>query len=178
VLKLKKIIRFFRAAYAVYQLGVDNIIDLERKALFDQLTGVYNRWFLEEIGEKEISFSKRYSYPLSLVMVDLDRFKQINDTYGHAAGDEALKQVAGFLKGVIRGSDLIFRYGGDEFVLLLPKTSDKEALKLVDRIKELSEAISLPTTLSYGIASYCSTDSLKEFVKRADDDMYARRNLQ
>ena len=172
---MKKIIRFFKAAHIVYRLGADNIAGLERKALSDQLTGAYNRWFLKEVGEKEISRAKRYGYSLSVVMIDLDRFKEINDTRGHAAGDEALRQTASFLNGVIRASDFIFRYGGDEFLLLLPGTNEAEALKLVDRIKELSKRASLPTTLSYGVASYCQTLSLEEFVQRADDNMYASR---
>ncbi|TLM98045.1 MAG: diguanylate cyclase, partial [Actinobacteria bacterium] len=105
---------------------------LARLAVRDQLTGLYNRRGLLGHVRQWLSWSARYDRPLAVALVDIDRFKQINDEHGHAIGDEALKVVAAALSEVVRGSDLVGRFGGDEFVVLAPETDDADLAVLLD----------------------------------------------
>ena len=100
----------------------------------DSLTGLYNRQFFTEVAEKEIARARRHKRPLALAFFDIDNFKRINDTRGHQAGDELLQQIAGAILENCRNSDLAARWGGDEFVILLPETSQAGAQLLADRI--------------------------------------------
>lgn len=144
-------------------------------SVLDSLTHVYNRNFFFPEFEKQLSLAKRHGYPVTLVIFDLDRFKEHNDSYGHLHGDSLLKEVASVLKLNIREADTLARFGGDEFVLLLPHTSDSEASKLVLRLKErLARCLpDTPVSLSAGIAMY-PQDGLttRELLQRADVALY------
>ncbi len=146
----------------------------------DGLTQIYNKRYLLETLDREISRCHRYSRELSLVMLDLDYFKRINDTFGHLAGDYVLRQVAQVIRAHIRREDVFARYGGEEFALILPEidtvhatiTADK-ARKLVERQKLVFEGAKMPVTLSCGVAAlHGEMLSTRELIKRADAKLY------
>lgn len=134
---------------------------LQEQAMRDSLTGLYNRRYLDETLERELARAKRESYPLSLMMIDLDHFKKVNDTYGHQAGDEVLKFFSGMLNERARAEDILCRYGGEEFLLLLPKMPLDVACERAEQWRADFAARSvvaggqhIRTTLSVGIAAY------------------------
>ena len=139
----------------------------------DSLTGLYNRAFFDE---ELIRLDNTRNYPLALIMADLNGFKLLNDVFGHLKGDEVLKQTADLLLGCCRKGDVIARYGGDEFTILLPKTDEKILLKVIERIKKsccsLNKNPSL-ITISLGSAvKYEDNISIKELIAEAESDMY------
>lgn len=150
----------------------------------DPLTGLLNRRALNKVMEEEFNKAKEHKYPLSVVMCDIDWFKQYNDTYGHQKGDEVLKKVAEVLKKNLRkGWDYAARYGGEEFVIILPNTDKHGAERVVKRIANELEIIGIPhdsspqkrVTLSFGIATMYPKSSFKswqELVKKADEALY------
>ena len=146
-------------------------------AVTDSLTGLYvRRYFMVKLQE-EIHRAERYNKRLSVIMADLDRFKKINDTYGHDAGDRALKTISTFLQKNIRDVDAIARYGGEEFVMLIPDADKEAAFCLAERLREGLAKVKLedlpPVTISLGIATYPSDGTdLEELIKRADAAMY------
>ena len=149
-------------------------------AVTDSLTGLYvRRYFMVKLQE-EIHRADRYNKIFSVIMVDLDRFKNINDTYGHDAGDRALKAISQFLQKNIRDVDAIARYGGEEFVMLIPDADKDAALCLAERLRdELSRTRvgELPQiTISLGVASYPADGTdIEELIKKADAAMYAAK---
>ena len=137
--------------------------DAERLALRDALTHAYNRRFLAEVLPKLAHQSARCRTPLSALMIDVDRFKRLNDRYGHAAGDRVLVAVARCLAGQVRASDTLVRYGGEEFLVLLPDTALSGALVIAERVREAVERTrtpvpqadrSLAVTISVGVATF------------------------
>ncbi len=143
----------------------------------DDLTGLSNRRHFMDFLNKMFSLSKRHDHSLTLLMADLDNFKNINDNYGHHKGDEFLKAVGEILKRKTRNEDLAARIGGDEFMILLPETNINEAINIADRIKRcvanidiLSDNIS--NTISIGAAELNRDDDVESFLKRADDSLY------
>jgi diguanylate cyclase (GGDEF)-like protein len=129
----------------------------------DPLTGLFNRSYFEEFLGAEVRRSKRYAKSFAAAMVDIDRFKNFNDTYGHAAGDEALKTVAAILRRAVRRSDLVARYGGEEMVIVMPETTLNQARTRLEsiRVAVAAEAIKLPkrdervrVTVSAGVACW------------------------
>jgi len=153
---------------------------LESMANTDSLTGLHNRQSFMHRAEKEFNRARRYSRPLSAVMIDVDHFKNINDRYGHAVGDEVLRQVSAICQFNLRGSDLLGRIGGEEFVLLLPDTPLANAMFVAERMREqLAKApikidgLIIPTTASFGVASQTDSDtSFEAILERADAAMY------
>jgi len=148
----------------------------------DSMTGLYNfRHFLETM-RLEIEHAKRYNESLSCIMLDIDNFKEVNDTYGHQVGDMVLKELARSVSISVRASDIPARYGGDEFIVVLPKTDKKLALKLAQRLMNLFSdkdirvpggSGSLRVTLSVGISSFPEdTDNMDELMKKADAALY------
>ena len=150
----------------------------------DGLTGLDNRRHLEERLDEMFSHAKRLNEPFSCVMCDLDRFKSVNDTYGHQAGDAVLRQLAGILTGAVREVDRVGRYGGEEFMLLLPGTVLDAAVTFAERVRKHVEAHTftfdggtLQRTVSFGVAAWphpriANCDSL---VKAADDALYVAK---
>lgn len=115
----------------------------------DQLTGAFNRRGLAEHFQREISRAERTGAPLSLALLDVDNFKQLNDKYGHLAGDDALKYLVDTIKHSLRPADIVARFGGEEFVILMPDTPEDEAVSTVQRLqRELTKTFSWPTTIA------------------------------
>jgi len=156
--------------------------DARLTSLTDALTGVGSRKLLEDKLEVEFARAKRYKRPFSIAIIDLDNFKTINDTLGHAAGDEALKRLAASMKSQKRRPDVLARYGGDEFVVLMPETRAKEAQKLLERLRRSVHKIkvgeNLPMTISCGIAESAAEqeESASEVMRRADLALYEAKS--
>lgn len=155
-------------------------------SIIDDLTGLYNRRHFVETVQREISRASRYSSPLVLCMMDLDEFKNVNDTYGHQAGDMVLRVFGNMLRGSIRGSDTACRYGGEEFALLLPNTDLTEAKVLAERLRFTLEnhrfewnGRLLQVTLSLGLAPLDreAFQSFTELVEMADEALYTAKRL-
>jgi diguanylate cyclase (GGDEF)-like protein len=151
-------------------------------SLTDALTSVGSRKMLEDKLQAEFARSKRYKRIFSLAIFDLDNFKTINDVLGHGVGDEALKKLAKCMKREKRTTDILTRYGGDEFVMLMPETKAKDAIILLERIRDKVQQIklreNLPMTVSCGIAEYSfkPTDSSREVMRRADLALYEAKS--
>ena len=149
-------------------------------SLKDPLTGTYNRTTLEESLQRETSLSRRYNRPLALIVLDIDHFKSINDSLGHASGDCAIRAVAEQTNSVIRSTDILFRYGGEEFVVLLNNTDHQGACLLAERIRKSIEDLRcvchagnpLRMTISLGIAELETDDDSQSFFNRADQALY------
>jgi diguanylate cyclase (GGDEF)-like protein/PAS domain S-box-containing protein len=153
---------------------------LEQSAITDHLTGLRNvRYFRDQL-EREFVNAQRYNKPFSVVMLDVDMFKQYNDTFGHPAGDEVLRTVAAVLSGNIRKGDLLARYGGEEFVLLLPMTNTQGAQRLAEKLRRGLEKFDWPhrtVTASFGVAAMDVTcDSSAVLLERADRAMYESKH--
>ncbi len=158
----------------------DKAGEYEQLSVTDPLTGLLNRRYLEERLAEEITRSKRHRFSMSLMMLDVDAFKSYNDSFGHPAGDSALKMVADILKETLRGADVAARYGGEEFAILLPQTSLEEAAQIGERIRrrvEKTEFAKRQVTVSIGIAG-CSNeiDTPKDLISAADVALYAAKN--
>ncbi len=150
----------------------------------DELTGLYNRRYFMESAEREAAGSVRYGQNLSLLMLDLDFFKKINDSNGHAAGDTALRQTARLLKESIRQYDIACRYGGEEFAVIMPNTHLRDARIFCERFRKKIEKMAIPYeskelrfTVSIGVAQF-SPDidkSIGDLIKRADNGLYTAK---
>jgi diguanylate cyclase (GGDEF)-like protein len=150
---------------------------IRQMAMTDSLTGVYNARAFFDFLQKELERSRRYKRPISLIYLDLDNFKTINDTLGHQAGNSALEAVAGALKASVRMTDIVARLGGDEFAVLLPETADADARAITIRAEENMvremKANHWPLTYSAGVST-CSQEfcTAEELIRVADDLMY------
>ena len=148
---------------------------LKDRAYKDILTGFYRREILNDLIEKEFYRSKRYGYHFSILMIDIDNFKKVNDTYGHLVGDKVLKKVAETTKKTIRKSDVAIRYGGEEFLIILPHT-DLEAAKIAaERIRKNIEKLDVDgvkVTVSVGIADNSLSPKLEDLIRKADQALY------
>jgi len=155
-------------------------IELRQMVVTDALTGLRNRRFFDEVIARELSLHRRYGTPLSVLFLDIDKFKSINDTLGHAAGDRTLREVASFLQRKIRDADYVFRWGGDEFLLLLSCREDealRRGLDLQSEFRAMAVA-TLPTDvgLSFGCAEVSPlAESANDALKLADERMYANK---
>jgi len=154
------------------------IIEISRT---DPLTGLANRRYFDERLKETISLSTRNSKPLSLIMTDIDQFKKVNDTFGHDIGDTVLKGYADLMIKGSRKEDLVARFGGEEFIILLPLTSIQEAFTIAERIRiSLSKTDLIGgnnfITASYGISQLIENEKSERFIKRADDALYMAKN--
>ncbi len=154
--------------------------ETQKMAISDELTGLFNRRGLMDLGRREIDRAKRFHHPLSVVIMDLDNFKSINDTYGHIAGDQLLNQVADFCRASFRDIDIICRYGGDEIVVLLIENNAQQAFQIADRFRQSissnvfrTDAGNLTTTVSIGIAELNDQiEDLTQLIDQADRALY------
>jgi diguanylate cyclase (GGDEF)-like protein len=148
-------------------------------SMTDALTGLLNRYGLQRSLQHEQSESRRYARALSCLLIDIDNFKGVNDTYGHAEGDAALAQLARVLTEAVRGSDVVCRYGGEEFLVLAPETQLEGALALGEKIRQTTAAHlfgdgarTFPLTLSIGAAELSADESANDMIARADVALY------
>jgi diguanylate cyclase (GGDEF)-like protein len=151
-------------------------------ALFDPLTGANNRATMDMALRREVELARRKQSSLALIMLDIDYFKKVNDTYGHSAGDLCLQAVAGCVQDSIRGSDLLFRCGGEEFLILLSQTEIEGASQLAERIRQHVADLSLNAigdhklTVSLGVTQITPEDSVQSLYERCDSALYAAKN--
>ena len=156
--------------------------DLYSSAVRDGLTGVYNKRFLHDRAEQEVAYAGRHNTLLSVILFDLDHFKQVNDTYGHPAGDQVLIEIAQRVHNALRAEDILARVGGEEFAILMRGTSKREAMLAAERIREsvsstpvIHQGHPISVTLSLGVASLAqgtSTPSASSFLAQADALLY------
>ena len=151
---------------------------LRNLAMLDPLTGLYNRRFAEQRLTAEVVRSGRKGHPLTVMTLDLNNFKTINDTFGHAAGDQVLRKFALHLNKVIRGSDLAVRLGGDEFLILLPECSLEQVQTILGRLGSIEvewQGQQIPVTFSAGWKQYSLGDSAEQLLELADQALYERK---
>jgi diguanylate cyclase (GGDEF)-like protein len=150
---------------------------LYEKSITDSLTTLYNREYMREFLNKKIEEVKRYKFPLSIAMIDIDHFKKINDTYGHLIGDCVLKEIATLLKCNFRDSDIVARYGGEEILIIMPFTDKENACKKLEHFKKLikeynfCEKKRIKLTISVGVAEY-ENEEPDKFILKADRNVY------
>lgn len=154
--------------------------EIYRMAIFDGLTQIHNRRYFEEFTEREISRALRHDRPLALLIFDVDRFKNINDSWGHLSGDHVLRKMARIVKERVRRDELFARYAGDEFVVVLPETTAAKALAmgeslraLIDETEFVFDGQDLPVTISMGVGSLDKSNSTPQaLVASADEALY------
>ena len=149
----------------------------------DPLTGANNRAALDKTLQREVELAHRHQLPLSVVLIDLDKFKDINDGYGHSAGDYILKTLVTCIDETVRGSDMLFRYGGEEFVLILSGTDSEGAKRIAERLRCAIEAYpfvydrqELAVTASFGVATLKNRDDAKRLFNKADAALYQAKD--
>ena len=153
---------------------------LERQAATDHLTGIYNRLRFNEFLAREIDEARRYGDALSLAMFDIDHFKQVNDVYGHAAGDAVLREVAGLIAGSIRKNDVFARWGGEEFMILSSHTDRDHMYGIAEKLRQIiaSTRFTGPQqiTCSFGVTQLDSNDTIESFTGRVDEGLYQAKS--
>jgi len=170
----------------MFQLPVvieyDALKNLHRSAVTDPLTGLYNRRLFNENFDKELNRARRYSHPLSLVTLDLHRFKEVNDKYGHPRGDDVLRAAATTLKKALRTSDSAFRIGGDEFALLLPQTDSSQAYGLSRRIGVVFAEVlgplelTISVSMDHGVSTFPQDGEYRDqLIRIADERLYSAK---
>ncbi len=150
--------------------------EIKKISVTDHLTQIYNRVQGNRSLETEIERASRYNEKLSLIMFDIDHFKSVNDTYGHDAGDQVLVTVSREVDEQLRPTDEFIRWGGEEFLVILPHTEKEQALQLAERIRKHIEALRFPSlpgiTCSFGVSAYAREDTVDTFTKRVDEALY------
>jgi diguanylate cyclase (GGDEF)-like protein len=162
----------------------DHRRQLEELSRRDGLTGLFNKREFSRILQEQVERYKRHKHPFHLLMMDLDHFKNVNDTYGHLAGDDVLKAVAAAIRREARTLDHVARYGGEEMVLILPETDPAGALVMAERVRSAVAALKIPVaaskeigvTLSLGVAGFpADADSAEALIAAADQALYAAK---
>jgi diguanylate cyclase (GGDEF)-like protein len=168
-------------------VSLNLLAEAEKQSMTDVLTGLYNRRSMESLLEREVALAERHQHTLSIVMIDMDKFKEVNDTHGHAAGDYMLKSFADCVRITLRKTDLAFRYGGDEFCIALPQTPIEQAQQVVQKLRQaymsvdFSDAIAKlehQPTLSIGVAERAKPSilTLQALLAAADTALYDAKN--
>jgi len=186
--RLRRELKESRAALQARLQEVERLQEqLREQALQDPLTGMFNRRYLDAFLERELARARRDGNPLTVMILDIDHFKQINDHYGHLFGDRVIRAIGAALKAGIKGRDFVSRYGGEEFAILLPDTPVSGALVVAENIRRTvagsrirrlnSEEVVGNITLSAGIAAFSSVEAGEGLFERADAALYRAKNL-
>jgi diguanylate cyclase (GGDEF)-like protein len=148
--------------------------NLDLRATTDPLTGLFNRSKIDHQLTREMARSQRYHVPLSLILYDIDHFKSVNDTYGHQAGDRVLVQLSRLVGEHIRKSDILARWGGEEFMILVPEATGAMAVRLAENLRDAVREFAFETavTCSFGVAQFRNEDDMETFIARADGALY------
>ena len=174
--KLEKKLEDIREHIKLKEYYIAHQQELEDRAYRDGLTQIYNRRYFEEEFDREIARYQREKRPLSIFMLDIDKFKNINDNYGHQLGDEILKGLVYIIKDNIRAIDIFARWGGEEFVCILPNTILKDAILVAQHLREIIEKYNfidnISVTCSFGVAEFNQEDTKESVVKRVDKALY------
>ncbi len=151
---------------------------LEYLSVTDSLTGIGNRRFFHQKLKYEIKHAKRYKHPLSIVMFDIDFFKQVNDTHGHSVGDEVLMEYTKLINSLLREGDVFCRIGGEEFMVILPYATRDDAQKIAQKLRVEVESFRkvVPITMSFGVVEYITGEDMKHIFKRVDDALYKAKD--
>ena len=150
----------------------------------DALTHIFNRRFLPTILKREIAWNRKKGDPFHVLMLDIDYFKRVNDEYGHDSGDRVLQAVAGLLMNQVRASDFVFRYGGEEFLIVLAKVDQAQAQEIAEKVRRCVEEVEIPisnnrvvrVTLSIGLAGSDGHPDYQRLLDRADRALYAAKH--
>lgn len=165
-----------RIGYTAIRQDITDKKRAEELAITDRLTGLYNRLKLDEVLNYEIAQTRRYETPLSIIIIDIDHFKSVNDTYGHQTGDMVLKEAAQILRSCSRASDTSGRWGGEEFLIILPNTNLSGALEAAEKIRTAIENHSFSVvgqkTASFGVSEVLANENEDSFIERADQALY------
>ena len=170
-----------KVGYTAISQNITDKKRVEELSITDQLTQLHNRMYLENSFNKEIKRSKRYSHTFAVIMLDIDHFKEVNDTYGHDVGDHVLVAISKILSEHIRETDILGRWGGEEFLIICPHTTEIEVNLLAEKLRSSIESYRFDTigqkTCSFGISVFdLNDDGYKEVVKRADEALYTAKN--
>ena len=153
-----------------------NLAMFKERSRIDGLTNIFNRATFTELLHDEIKRSAILGYPLSLLILDIDNFKNVNDTYGHLTGDKVLREMGTLLKASLRRNDIVARYGGEEFAVLLPGEHPDQAGTIAEKIRAALEAMDIPDTpritVSIGLSVYAPEEPAEDFFKRTDEALY------
>ena len=178
---------YIRIGNAIYRFLAGGNIEAEyheeiyRLTIIDGLTQIHNHRYLVEFLDREVARSQRHQRPLSVLMFDLDKFKAVNDQFGHLCGDYVLRELSNRIRHSVRREDLFARYGGEEFSLVLVETNKEQALEVAERLRQgvadkpfWFESMPIPVTVSVGLASLENDDSIsaEQLLKTADDNLY------
>jgi diguanylate cyclase (GGDEF)-like protein len=154
-------------------------------AITDDLTRTFNRRHFMKLTAQELERAKRYQHPLSIIIFDIDNFKNVNDSYGHLCGDAVLREISSTCRTILRQCDVLARFGGEEFILLLPETNEANALKVANRLCQLVaihvveyKDAQIRVTISAGVTTFKpTTDTLDDLLNRADQALYLAKRL-
>jgi diguanylate cyclase (GGDEF)-like protein len=186
--ELKQLAQTYVNAASSTLITLNHLAEAEKQSMTDGLTGLYNRRSLDSLLEREVALAGRHALPLSVVMIDMDEFKQINDAHGHAAGDHMLRAFADCVRITLRKTDLAFRYGGDEFVIALPQTQVTQAQQVVQKLRQAFSSVDFSSaiarlenqpTLSIGVAERSVAHNivtLSALMAAADAALYEAKN--
>jgi len=165
-----------KQGYIAIRQDISDKKRIEELSITDRLTGLYNRLKLDEVLSLHVSLALRHQNVFSTIILDIDKFKSVNDTYGHQVGDTLLQEIAKVLKNNVRLEDIIGRWGGEEFLIVLPNTTHDGAMLLAEKLRKAIEQTAFSTvgtrTSSFGVASYVQGDDTKTIVGRADEALY------
>lgn len=159
--------------------------EVHAMAITDELTHAFNRRHFMNLAAQELGRAKRYQHPLSIIIFDIDNFKDVNDNYGHLCGDAVLREISSTCRTILRQCDVLARFGGEEFILLLPETSESNALKVANRLCQLVaihvveyKNAQIRVTISAGVTTFKpTTDTLDDLLNRADQALYLAKRL-
>jgi len=169
-----------KIGYAAYRENITNTKKLEYLSTHDTLTNIYNREYFNKTFEHEIKNHKRYGHNMSLILVDIDHFKNVNDTYGHNEGDKVLTKIAEIIKNNLRENDIVARWGGEEFVILLSNTKLSGAFLLAEKLRKKIEIDIIlkqkKITASFGVGMYTNKESKTTFFEKIDNALYSAKD--